>query len=341
MTTGAAEALRPSRVIRGFGPGAVRTALVILAGSALGPQGLGLLSAGVLASLELAMPVAVAGLGVYLGLRLNLRTGPDWRSVSAAAVRSLVIIIIVAAGAVVLLSFAGPMTDAPRWFNSAFLAISAAADPFAVLLGGAVLALLRHGTPAEAGLLLLQAAAVTLAIASAGWLLLSRSAPGTEQRTFVIALLLLLGGASEYLALSALAAGLVAGVIWETAGGSTRTAIRRDVQYVQQPLIVLILAVSGARLELTPAAIAIALPYLILRLLAATAGSAVAQRLAPASSDTDSGLSMSPGIVGLAFALNAARAIGSDANTLITIVVVGSVGSQLVGPLLGLRGTAE
>ncbi len=47
-------------------------------------------------------------------------------------------------------------------------------------------------------------------IAAAGWLLLSRSAPGTEQRIFVIALLLLLGGASEYLSLSALTAGLIA-----------------------------------------------------------------------------------------------------------------------------------
>ena len=136
---------------------------------------------------------------------------------------------LVGAGVALLVPVWGAALEPPAWFNGALLTICAADDLLAVLLGGATLAVLREPAPAAAAMLMLQATGVTLVIAAAGWLLLSRSAPGTEQRVFVIALLLLLGGASEYLSLSALTAGLVAGFFWEAVGGSTRVAIRRDV----------------------------------------------------------------------------------------------------------------
>lgn len=317
-------------------------ALIVLLGSALGPSGLGLLSAGVVESLDPAMPVALAALGVFVGIGLNLRSAGDRRAFAAISIQACLTMGIVGAGVALLVPVWGAMLEPPAWFNGALLTICTADDLLAVLLGGATLAFLREPAPAAAAMLMLQATSITLVIAAAGWILLSRSAPGTEQRIFVIALLLLLGGASEYLSLSALTAGLVAGFFWEAVGGSTRAAIRRDVMYVHRPLIVLILAVSGARLVLTPVVLAIGLPYLVLRLIGTTAGSSAARRLVPAWSATDTSLTLvSPGIVGLAFALNAVRAAGSDAATVISIIVVGVVGSELLAPLLKRREAME
>lgn len=325
-----------------FAPGAMPVALIVLLGGALGPSGLGLLSAAVVESLDPAMPVALAALGVFVGIGLNLRSAGDRRAFAAISIQAGLTMGIVGAGVALLVPVWGAMLEPPAWFNGALLTICTADDLLAVLLGGATLAFLREPAPAAAAMLMLQATSITLVIAAAGWILLSRSAPGTEQRIFVIALLLLLGGASEYLSLSALTAGLVAGFFWEAVGGSTRAAIRRDVMYVQRPLIVLILAVSGARLVLTPVVLAIGLPYLVLRLIGTTAGSSAARRLVPAWSATDTSLTLvSPGIVGLAFALNAVRAAGSDAATIISIIVVSVVGSEILAPLLKKREAME
>jgi hypothetical protein len=345
MTDGRAAALPPSpdtRFLLGTAVGVVPVAVIILTGSALGPYGLGLLSADVLASIDPAMPVALAALGVLVGMDVKLHTARDRRAFAAAAVRGTTTMALVGAGVAAAVGLSVPVSEAAPWLNSGLLAISAADDPVAVLVGGGALALVREASPGAAGMLLLQATGVTLAIAVSGWLLLSPSASGTEQRIFVIALLLLLGGAAEYLSLSALAAGLVAGVFWETAGGSTRVAVRRDVAYVQRPLILLILAVSGARLVLTPVVLAVALPYLVMRLVGLIAGAVVARRLFPPSPATDAGTSPEwPGIVGLGFALNAVRVTDVEVNTFVSIVVIGIVGSHLLASFGDKRGTGE
>ena len=343
MTDQQAAELGPpgTPLVLGFAPGAMPVALVILIGSALGPYGLGLLSAGVLASLDPAMPVALAALGVFVGIGINLRTKRDRGALAATSIRAIVAMGIVAAGAAVVLPVWSAALEPSDWFNAAFLAIAAADDPLAVVAGGIALAFVREASPAAAGMLLLHASGIALVIAAAGWLLLSRSGPDTEQRIFVIALLLLLGGASEYLSMSALATGLVAGFFWEAMGGSTRKGIRRDVLYVQRPLVLLILVVSGAMLVLTPVVLAVGLPYLILRLVGTIVGSAAAQRLVPTWSATDGSVTvLSPGVVGLAFALNAVRATGYEA-TIISIVVVGAVGSELLALLLRARDVVE
>ena len=339
---GQAARLRPgARLIAGFGPGPMPVALVILLGSALGPYGLGLLSNGVLASLDPALPVALAALGVLVGTGINFRSERDRRTLMATSVRAVVTMLIVAAGAAVVLPTWGGTLEPGGWFNAAVLAFCAADDPLPVLLGGASLALLRESSPEAAGMLMLQATGVTLVIATAGWLLLARSEPGTHKRIYVIAMLLLLGGASEYLSLSALTAGLVAGFFWEAVGGSTRAAIRQDVLYLQRPLVLLILVVSGARVLLTPVVLAVGLSYLVLRLVGTIAGSAAARRLVPSWTTADGNALLAPGVVGLAFALNAVRATASDATTIIGIVVIGVVGSQFLQPVARVPETVE
>jgi hypothetical protein len=291
--------------------------------------------------LDPALPVALAALGVFVGIGFNLRIGRDRRALAATSLRGVVTMAVVGAGVALLTRALPAAWGEPAWFNGAVTAISAGDDPLAVLLGGIALAFLREGTPAAAAALMGAATAVTLAIAAAGWLLLSRSEPGAEQRIFVIALLLLLGGASEYLALSALTAGFVAGFFWEAAGGPTIGAIRRDVLYVKDPLIALVLLVSGARLALTPFVMALGLVYLALRVVGTTAGSAVAQRLVPSWRGDNGSTMLSPGIVGVAFALNALRAAGPDATIVLSVIVIGVVGSELLVPALKPREAAE
>jgi hypothetical protein len=315
--------------------------LVILCGLALGPYGLGLLSARVLDSFDPAMPVALAALGVFVGIQFNLRTRRDWQALAAASLQAGITMAIVGAGVAVLAQVWAWALEPPAWFTGAVLAIGAADGPLPVLLGSVALAFLREPLPSGAAMLVLQATGVTLAIGAAGWLLLSRSEEGPERRIFVIALLLLLGGASDYLSLSALTGGLIAGVLLEAADGSTGKAIWRDLLYVQRPLILLILVVSGARLELTPLVLAIGLPFLALRLLGSVAGSTTARWLVPGWQSADTPLSLSPGIVGLAFALNAVRAAGPDAATVLSIVVIGAVGSELLAPIMAPREAVE
>jgi hypothetical protein len=342
MTEGQATGLRRhTGFTLGFAPGAMPGSLVILCGTALGPYGLGLLSAGVLESFDPAMPVAFAALGVFVGIQFNLRVQRDWQALAANSLQAVVTMGIVGAGVASLAQVWAAVLEPPAWFNGVVLTIGAADGPLPVLLGGVALAFLREALPGAAAILALEATGVTLAIAAAGWLLLSRSAEGPERRIFVIALLLLLGGASDYLSLSALTGGLIAGGLWEAADGSTRKAIWRDLLYVQRPLIVLILVVSGARLEVTPLVLAIGLPCLALRLLGSIAGSAAVRRLIPGWQPVDTLASLSPGIVGLAFALNAVRAAGPDAVTVLSIVVVGAVGSELLAPILTPREAAE
>src|SRR5205085_1634736 len=83
-----------------------------------------------------------------------------------------------------------------------------------IIAGGLLLAFLREPSPPHALWLAVQSVGVAMTIAGAGWLLVSRAATVMEQRVFIFATLLLLGGAADYLSLSALLAGLVAGVGW-------------------------------------------------------------------------------------------------------------------------------
>ena len=106
------------------------------------------------------------------------------------------------------------------------------------------------------------------------WLLLTRASSETDERVFAISALLLVGGVADALSLSALFGGLVAGVFWRYAGGSPRETIRRDVLFVQHPLLVLVLLVAGARAELSPAALALGAGYVALRVAGKLAGGA-------------------------------------------------------------------
>jgi Kef-type K+ transport system membrane component KefB len=176
-----------------------------------------------------------------------------------------------------------------------------------------------------------QACGVTLALAAAAWLLLTRASSETEERVFALSALLLVGGVAAALSLSALFGGLVAGLFWRYAGRHPREAITRDVLFVQHPLLVLVLLVAGARADPSPAMLALGGAYVGLRVAGQLAAGLVASRVVGVNAPRDLGLHLlPPGVFGVGFALNAGSVVGADASLLLAVVVAGTLASELI-----------
>jgi hypothetical protein len=203
--------------------------------------------------------------------------------------------------------------------------------------GGIMLAWAREGSVGAALMLTGKAVLLALIVGLAAWLLLGKSSSETEQRIFGASALLLLGGLADHLSLSALLSGLVAGVLWRLMGGSTAVALRRGIAYVQHPLLVLMLVVAGARTDVTFSALAVIVAYPAVRTAGKLAGAWCARRLSTPPLHEDLGMTLvAPGVFGIAFALNAVRAVGR-LDPLLEVVVVGSIVSQFIA----FRGARE
>jgi hypothetical protein len=199
-----------------------------------------------------------------------------------------------------------------------------------IIVGGLIMAALREQAAVPALVITAQVTGIALTVAAAGWILLARTGSDTEQRIFSAATLLLLGGVADYLSLSALMAGLVAGTFWHLMGGAARESIRRDLTHLHHPLVALILVVAGARTELTPGVAAIAVVYVVLRAVGKLAGGIAATAIDRASSPDIAPRLLAPGILGVAFALNSARSLGAEMVVVLSVAVLGTLGSQLL-----------
>ena len=210
-----------------------------------------------------------------------------------------------------------------------------------IAAGGLLLAWLGAGAPAATLILLGLAAAVTLALAAAGWLLLTRTSSMTEERVFAVAALLLVGGAADALNQSALLGGLIAGICWRYVGGRPSDALRRDVLFVQHPLLVLVLLAAGARTELSLLAITLGVVYVMLRAAGTLAGSGAARAVAGQQPGDLQRHLLRPGVFGVAFALNAASVAGGDTSLLLATIVTGTIGAEFAALLLPPRSGPE
>ncbi len=333
--------------------GAFPALLLLVSGAALGPHGLVLLTPQALAFLDPASPVALAALGVNAGL--SLRTGrADRRLVAASGAQAMVTAIVVATG-VFLVSRAATTVNPfpPSWTIALALGLSAAtssslpSDPtrsphdvavdldvqdylLPIVLGGLLLAFFREPSPAAALLVVAQATLIAVVIAIAGWLLLSQASTPAEQRVCVFASLLLLGGAADYLSTSALLSGLVAGACWQFADGAVHEYIRRDVAYVQHSLLVLILLLAGARANFSPVVLTLSIAYVVVRTSGKLLGGWLATHSSAAIQRSNNVQLISPGVFGVAFALNVVRAGGPEFTPMLTVVVVGTIASSLI-----------
>ncbi|HWN85453.1 MAG TPA: hypothetical protein VNN99_09885 [Vicinamibacterales bacterium] len=356
---------RDWRSALGWSATSAPVALLLITGIAVGPRGINLLSASALPFLNPVVPVALAALGVLVGLGLDDRRSGDRRIIGAATVEAAITMTVVSVG-IGLLAWTRLTVVEPVWTfaiasgicaaTSLTLPTGASLDPrshatriieagvlLPILAGGLVFAWLRAGAPAATLTLLAQTFGVTLALATAVWLVLTRASSPTEERVFALSALLLIGGASAALALSALLGGLTAGVFWRYAGGRPRDTIGRDVLFVQHPLLVLVLLLAGARVELSLLSVALGLLYATLRTVGTIAASTVATRVAGLSAPSGlAGHLVRPGVFGVAFALNAAGIVGSgEASLLLATIVVGTIASEFAALLLPPRATDQ
>jgi hypothetical protein len=327
--------------------------LLLLTGVALGPYGLGILSDKVLSVLDPAVSAALATLGAFIGMEMDVRRFRPGSLLAAGNVEAVVTLLTVAAGMLAV----DALLDSPLvipWLLAVLLGLCAASsatqppspdkdatalggshDVIPIVLGLPALAAMRAQTPAEIATLTFGFLLVILAVAVACWLLVSKTSSVTEERVFAIGGLLLLGGAAAYLSSSALFAGFAAGVLWRAAGTDVRDRIAQDLGYLQRPVVGLLLLVAGAKLNVSLALIGFIAFYVLCRIAGKLAGRLLARRLA-SHRQPDEPSPLSPGIVGLAFALNVVQVRGHDdiASTLFTIVVVGSFAVDLASLLI-------
>jgi hypothetical protein len=342
------------RLALGLSPTPRPGLVLIPLGMALGPHGLGVLSNSVLTTLDPAVAVALAALGTFVGLGLNPRWPRTAVLLTAATVEGGVTLAMVGAG-ILAIHALSPTMDGTPWLLAIMLGICAAPsstadaarrthlkrarrigdldDVLPIIAGLLALTAIRQASPQAIALLSGQALLLALTIAVAGWLLVSRTSSVTEERVFAIGALLLLGGSAAYLSLSAVFAGFIAGLFWQASGTDTRDRIARDLGYLQHPLIALLLIVAGARVRPSLDVAGLALAYLVCRTAGKLIGGWIASVITRGEAHRDLGLSlMSPGIVGIAFALNVVQARGDADNTtaLFAIVIAGSLASDLI-----------
>jgi hypothetical protein len=195
------------------------SALVLLLGIAAGPHGLNLLSHTVLLLLDPLIVMALAMLGVFIGLAIEVR----------------------------------PQPGSPKPVAKA----GATAPAVLALLGGIVMAALLEASPVAQVLTALGIAGVAIVVAYAGWLLVGQADSDREQQVFVIGSLLLIGGGAAYTSLSAVFAGLLAGIVWSSGGDLARARIVQHLDYFQHPLLVVMLLVAGASIAFSLEALAV------------------------------------------------------------------------------------
>ncbi len=336
-------------------------ALLLTAGIAAGPQGINLLPSAALSLLDAIVPVALAALGALVGLSVGDRRLGDARLLAAAGSASLVTVLVIAAGFGAAVTGAlSPLAPA-SWIlllaggicgaTSLTLPSDEASGPqnaatrfveLGVLLpiagGGILLAWLGADTALSAAGRLWHACAATLAVAAAAWLLLTTVRTEVEERIYAASALLLVGGVAVALSFSALFGGVIAGLVWRLAGRHPRETVQRDVLFLQHPLLVLVLLVAGARADLSPMTLGIGAVYVALRITGQLAAGVVGRRIIGSGAPRDLGREgLPPGVFGVGFALNVLGAAGADGSLLLSVVVVGTIGSAIVGAFLPPR----
>lgn len=329
--------------------------LFVPLGFLLGPLGLNLLRAPVLAHLGPATSVGLATLGVFVGLGLTRRTGRGTWLLFAASLESGVTVGIVGLAVSLLVALWQMPIGIPASVAGLILGICAAAssagyedrqpgtlpslaariasldDVLPIVAGGMVLAAV-HAVPLQAAWLMAVTALLGACVGVIGALLIGRAASDAERTLFVIGALALSGGAAGYLGLSPLLSGLGTGIVWNFGPGRVGPIVRRDVRRYQHPLVVLVLLAAGASARPTLEAVWLCAPFVLFRMTGKITGGWVASWIVPAQASGDLGAHLlAPGLMGIAFALAANGVIATgDGTALLTAVVIGTLVSELV-----------
>ena len=314
--------------------------LLLLCGAAAGPHGLALLTQPVVSFLDPAAPVALAVFGILAAMRIQATSDEAPRNATSAALQAAITGTMVTGAFLLVPPNAMAGGPFPGWPIAAITLGIAAATSFdaedcilPVIAGGLLLAFARETSSMAALLMTLQAVAIAAVIAGSGWLLLSRTSAVDEHRVSTMGSALLLGGAADYLSMSALLFGLTAGGCWRLANSAVREHIRRDVAYVAHSLLALVLVMAGAHAMFSIPIFVIAVGYTVVRVWGKLTGSWIADRLSPSGERPTTQLLLTPGAFGVAFALNVVRVMGPDFEPVLTIVVMGTVASSFIAAL--------
>jgi hypothetical protein len=350
--SGRTRALFRTRAALGLNPLAAPIMVFIPLGILLGPSAMGVISHGALAHLDIVISIALATLGVVIGIAAGREVRAAGRLLAAATIEAGITIAVVVGAVLILLQNWMLPLEIPFLLAALALGVCASAsaappvdvgderaaqiagrvadldDVLPIVLGGVVLAMAR---PTE--LSSLASTALTtglgLAIGLCGWLLVERAEVVAERAVFVLGTLAMLGGAPAYMGLSPLLTGMAAGVFWVAAPGRCDAIVARELRKVQHPIVVLVLITAGASLQLTTAGIWLLAPYVIFRSAGKILGGWTASRLAPGIAPSDLGAYLiPPGVIGIAFALNLQQVAHEPARSLVFAVAIGAIASE-------------
>ena len=343
-----------TRAALGLRPLTAPLILFLPVGMILGPGVLGILSTEALGYLQIVVPVALATLGVFIGLALGREGRAAAVVFAAASTEAIVTIVTVAAATLYLLRIWGLPVDLPYAVVAVALGICASAsaapaidkdddratrvaarvadldDVVPIVFGGLILGAFSPSSESVVGSLLLTIG-LGLAIGFAGWLLIEPAESPAERGVFVLGCLALLGGTAAYLGLSPLLAGMAAGWLWVVAPGRCDLLMSTDLRKMQHPLVVLLLLTAGAQLEPTLVGVWLFAPYLVFRLVGKLIGGWTASRIAVGVAPADLGAYLiAPGVIGIAFALSLQLVAPESARSLLFAVACGAITSELL-----------
>ncbi len=345
-----------TRAALGLAPAVAPAVVFVPIGAVLGPSFTNVLSPAALSYLDAVVAVALAVLGVFVGLALGLEGSRDRRLFAAAGLEAATTILLVAGAFWLLLSAWEMPLALPYGLTALTLGLCASAssasagdessasqavasriadldDVLPILVSGVVVVLLgAQGTMPvwQATGWLFRTLMLGIAVGTAGWLLFERAHSRAERNVFIAGIVALLGGTAAFLGLSPLLAGLMAGLLWVWFPGHADRVVRRDLQRVQHPLIVVLLLVAGASLDFSLHALWIGAPLVLFRLTAKLTGGWVAARLQGVLTAGELGMHLlAPGLLGIAIALHVSQVIRAPGTTaVLTAVVLATLASE-------------
>lgn len=356
-----------TRSALGMTPALTPAVIFLSVGFVMGPGLLGWISPVLLDRLSLAVTIALAVLGVLVGVALGRELRHSAGLLLGASMESAVTTVMVGGSAMFFISRTGMPIDASLIGFALALGLCASsssatsADPdsepaaaiatrvadlddvLPIALAVPGFAILAMSTGANLWVMALAPAAIGAGVGVIGWLLFERAESGPERVVFVLGALSLAGGAAAYLHVSPLPVGLVAGGLWTLLPGRVDRVVENDLRRVQHPVVVLLLVTAGASATFSVAAVWLLPPYLLFRLAGKVAGAWIAApRLDVRSSDLAAFL-MPPGVLAVAFALNFAQMLpAGSGQALLATVAFGTAAFELfalfVVPQWGTRG---
>jgi hypothetical protein len=351
----AVDLLLRTRAALGLEPLAAPALVFVPLGMALGPHALGIVTPSLIGRMEPVIAVALATLGVFVGMALDVRTRGRQRLFLAASVESVITMAVLGATMTFLLQRWALPTDTGltlvAWMLAVAAAVSAAGvpgdgaapvervatsvadldDAGALVAGAFVTAAIASPSAGETLRIVLFTALVGLLAGIAGWLLFERARSEAERGVFVLGSLALLGGAADYMQCSPLLAGMVAGLSWTLLPGRADRIVRGDVGRFQHPLVLLLLVSAGALIHVTAVAVWLLAPFVVFRLAGKVIGAWAAARLLPVTAGDLAAYLVPPGLLGIALAINFLQVSATPtALAVATAVALGTLASEAV-----------